>query len=697
MNTSIDEDNKDFIEIHNQNGFHDTSNAVNNETNHKAEAISSSVCVSIEPNHESEIYELKYDGQEVYKEPLTYSENLAQLISKIDFGEIEESGKKKLSESAQKSQDKNEIITARKFYQNIHERIKLAFDEVCVLLDCLTIAKAEKLMAVETALFNEDPVSDVSDKTLSVVLKKKNIEKVKTILKKSLDKISNDVEYSNIKFHLELYRARQIWRIKKVGLKFNCDLSYRSVGCLNAIKANVELLKNDIVTPTQQGENGVSQNAARRQYLNVIIPDEFKDYAYIQVRIVKSNKKQKNNVLFDRKFSLFTYNGTNASQSWQEVLEREQNSIYCKEIYNQLLREIFDPNSTLQLRPIIIGNSIQIMINMEFDLIISLIHTQDKTCGNQVYPGDYNFDNAILEYYLHCLLKKSFDQNFFHYEQRPVTSMFAHNIQVKIAGMAYSNLNYDEEDSVISLPQHIGHLLNKKKKINLLQSIKEKAEHLLIRRKVLRILSKISKKVSEPHMFIEQSAWNSATSTDIIVTISSNYYEILAKSFFHVIIKQSQVSILNRSTNISISFTDSIDDLHDYFFDQCCFHQINLITTLSQLFGWKVLGNSFINELNKKSMTGMALLYNDNFSKKIGIKLGPVNEIQLYVNQYNCTDEKNIEIDQSLKSLLGDSSANWLFIKDNFAPVDIESYPGFTKIQKFELFLAHYSTSEFVR
>ena len=27
-----------------------------------------SVNVSIEPNHESEIYEIKYDGQEIYKE-----------------------------------------------------------------------------------------------------------------------------------------------------------------------------------------------------------------------------------------------------------------------------------------------------------------------------------------------------------------------------------------------------------------------------------------------------------------------------------------------------------------------------------------------------------------------------------------------------------------------------------------------------
>ncbi len=47
--------------------------------------------------------------------------------------------------------------------------------------------------------------------------------------------------------------------------------------------------------------------------------------------------------------------------------------------------------------------------------------------------------------------------------------------------------------------------------------------------RILKILGSISKKVGEPHIFIEQSAWNSATLTDIIVTISSSYYENLAK------------------------------------------------------------------------------------------------------------------------------------------------------------------------
>ena len=54
MNISNEDENKDLIEMPHQNGFH------------ASESVS--ICVSIEPNHESEIYELKYDGQEIYKE-----------------------------------------------------------------------------------------------------------------------------------------------------------------------------------------------------------------------------------------------------------------------------------------------------------------------------------------------------------------------------------------------------------------------------------------------------------------------------------------------------------------------------------------------------------------------------------------------------------------------------------------------------
>ena len=59
---------------------------------------------------------------------------------------------------------------------------RLAYDEVCVLLDCLNLAKAEKLMELmgpkepERRLMvssSDEKLVEVSDKTLSLVLKRK--------------------------------------------------------------------------------------------------------------------------------------------------------------------------------------------------------------------------------------------------------------------------------------------------------------------------------------------------------------------------------------------------------------------------------------------------------------------------------------------------------------------------------------------
>lgn len=64
--------------------------------------------------------------------PLNQSENLAQLISKIDFTadiDDEKEDKEKQNEKsdtaqASKDLDKDDTISARKFYQSIYEKIK---------------------------------------------------------------------------------------------------------------------------------------------------------------------------------------------------------------------------------------------------------------------------------------------------------------------------------------------------------------------------------------------------------------------------------------------------------------------------------------------------------------------------------------------------------------------------------------------
>jgi hypothetical protein len=63
-------------------------------------------------------------------------------------------------------------------YIQINFILRLSYDEVNALIDCLLIARADKMMSFEIGRENYLPVSDekqsdVSEKTMSVILKRK--------------------------------------------------------------------------------------------------------------------------------------------------------------------------------------------------------------------------------------------------------------------------------------------------------------------------------------------------------------------------------------------------------------------------------------------------------------------------------------------------------------------------------------------
>lgn len=85
--------------------------------------------------------------------------------------------------------------------------------------------------------------------------------------------------------------------------------------------------------------------------------------------------------------------------------------------------------------------------------------------------------------------------------------------------------------------------------------------------------------------------------------------------------------------------------------------------------------------------------------------MGPVNEMDVYVNQFNVKTAKNsvveeassssksANVNEELKKMLGESNLEWIFNKDNYDPIDIDAYPGWTCMKKFQLLLANYSTN----
>jgi hypothetical protein len=93
-------------------------------------------------------------------------------------------------------------------------------------------------------------------------------------------------------------------------------------------------------------------------------------------------------------------------------------------------------------------------------------------------------------------------------------------------------------------------------------------------------------------------------------------------------------------------------------------------------------------------------------ARKIGIRVCPVNNVKVYVHQYDTIDEQQQngadehdhgveEKAKKIKRVTKDS--DWMFLQDNFKPVELNAFAGFTNVQKFELLLAHFSTEKYVK
>ena len=82
------------------------------------------------------------------------------------------------------------------------------------------------------------------------------------------------------KFHIELLKLRQNWRLKKVGNSILGDLSYRTAGSHYKHSGVFEVSKAD-----QEGASPTTLKLEKNNSaLKVVVPSELEGIAYIQVR-----------------------------------------------------------------------------------------------------------------------------------------------------------------------------------------------------------------------------------------------------------------------------------------------------------------------------------------------------------------------------------------------------------------------------
>jgi hypothetical protein len=67
-----------------------------------------------------------------------------------------------------------------------------------------------------------------------------------------------------------------------------------------------------------------------------------------------------------------------------------------------------------------------------------------------------------------------------------------------------------------------------------------------------------------------------------------------------------------------------------------------------------------------------------------------VNQFELYVFQYGLDENEEYKSEESSNQ----NENEWIYIKENYTYVDIDSFPGLTQIQKYELFISKFTSDK---
>jgi hypothetical protein len=211
----------------------------------------------------------------------------------------------------------------------------------------------------------------------------------------------------------------------------------------------------------------------------------------------------------------------------------------------------------------------------------------------------------------------------------------------------------------------------------------------------------VLRKYSQVQSNLSQSQTQNSSNI-FFITISFNYY---------VKIRNSKVCVVSETN--TIDFSDNIDNLKSFIRDQvrftfllvvrltrnlltlqldveACQQQIKCIEHISTIFGWKVLTNGQVEK--DQVQYSVLMLWNNALTKKIAIKLGPANDIQVYVNKYDSLIDKSGygSTQASVNQTAGfETYLDMISAENYFDKIDLmNTYPGRTLINKFEFFMA---------
>ncbi|CAG2109723.1 unnamed protein product, partial [Medioppia subpectinata] len=247
-----------------------------------------SVSVSVEPLDEYVVQEIKYDGQEMYIQPLSMSENFTKSVQKIDFLKIDSDSNEttgngsQAMDTAETETESKELATFQPSlwpFDSIRNKLKQALTEVSVIYDVLSICKDKRYLVLDPV--SQEPVE--SKPITALVAKKKALANVATIISSGCDRMRSAQSEANrnrsTDFHSELFHMRQNWRLRKKENSILGDLSYRSAGSRFPHSGTFEVTKNE--------EQSTCGTGSRASALKVKVPSDLEGGSFFQVKTQK--------------------------------------------------------------------------------------------------------------------------------------------------------------------------------------------------------------------------------------------------------------------------------------------------------------------------------------------------------------------------------------------------------------------------
>lgn len=601
------------------------------------------VPIRIEPTDEYKIQEISYDGQEKTIPPLSMSENLSQLIQRINFtqsiDELREELEKKPSKTDgivdEDSDDSDERARPSTQsagpiwpFDSMRTKLRTALTEICVLNDVLAIAKEKKYMVFDAVNPNQTDQRPI----VAMMAKKRALASAAQVLMdgaqtlrptgttstdmnlnfgESMLSTSTPTQHKTTDtanepdFYKELKEMRQSWRLKRVGTTILGDLSdFRPVG-------NQRFLANSKfeVIRTNPATRGPSNQA-----LAVKVPSDLEGEAYIQVSIIENEDIS----LVDL---CSTSNGrsyeSEKATTWQKQLENAQNVLFCKELFCHLAKQAVEYQFVIPTT--VTGNQIILALFPDIKLYITLVHKTPNTKSSRKPTEGMK------------KLQRKHKQVFEHSLHRMFRDFHAHYLR-KLQGR-----DVPRESGPCAMDKQT--MLKTSSQESSLDRIVQQAQHLIMRHQTIEVIDTFASKTRDPLIISHWFCLNSPTTSIVRVDIVSHNNEILGRSHMLIYVGTRQLRVITRDCkNMVLGYEP--DELRHLLVWQSCLHQFIASDKLSKLLGWYTLildHNVNVTRQDISSTAFSLVICSSNCSYMISMKFGPQYGLSVEVAQFKDT------------------------------------------------------------